>query len=124
MQGEGRCAAAEADRGHVGIARNAAESGGGAAMNGFWAQRNPRERFLIVAAVLAAVMKVPLTLRFSSRFDQSIPFLYNVEDPTGKLVVEKFNITMSDPKSKTVDVEVQIALYTEAMPTTKSDEGA
>ncbi len=73
---------------------------------------------------LAGITKVPLTLRFSSRFDQSIPFLYNVEDPNGKLVVEKFNITMSDPKAKTVDVEVQISMFTEAMPTLKAgDDG-
>src|SRR5262249_4428040 len=63
---------------------------------------------------LATVIKVPMTVRFTGQFGQSVPFLYKVEDPAGKLVVEKFNVTVSDPKIKTVDVEVQIALYTQA----------
>jgi Tfp pilus assembly protein PilO len=71
---------------------------------------------------LATVTKVPMTVRFTGQFGQSIPFLYKVEDPNGKLVVEKFNVTTSDPKVKTVDVEVQIALYTQAPPTAKSGD--
>ena len=71
---------------------------------------------------LATVTKVPMTVRFTSQFGQSIPFLYKVEDPIGKLVVEKLNVTVSDPKVKTVDVEVQIALYTQAGPATKSGD--
>lgn len=71
---------------------------------------------------LATVTKVPMTVRFTSQFGQSIPFLYKVEDPIGKLVVEKLNVTVSDPKVKTVDVEVQIALYTQAGTNTKSSE--
>lgn len=84
-----------------------------------------REIKPIRARRLAGITKVPLTVRFTSRFEQSVPFLYNVEDPKGKLVVEKFNITMSDPKSKMVDVEVQVALFTEALPTAGTvDTGA
>jgi Tfp pilus assembly protein PilO len=71
---------------------------------------------------LSSVTKVPVTVRFTGQFAQSIPFLYRVEDPSGKLVVEKFNVTTSDPKVKTVDVEVQIALYTKAAPSSKSGD--
>jgi len=56
--------------------------------------------------------KVTLTVRFSSVFSKVIPFVYYVEDPQGKLVVEKMNISSPDPKSQQVDVEVQIALFT------------
>src|SRR5262249_49316053 len=71
---------------------------------------------------LATVTKVPMTVRFTGQFGQSIPFLYKVEDPSGKLVVEKLNVTVSDPKVKTVDVEVQIALYTKAGASSKAGE--
>lgn len=64
------------------------------------------------ARKLSTVTKVPVTVRFASRFDQSLPFLYAVEDPDNKLVVEKFSISSPDSKSKTVDVEVQLALFT------------
>jgi Tfp pilus assembly protein PilO len=62
----------------------------------------------------AAVTKVPLSVRFTTEFSKSVPFLYKIEDPAGKLVVEKFNVTASDPKSRTVDVEAQVALFTQA----------
>ena len=73
------------------------------------------------ARKMITVTKVPVTVRFASRFDQSLPFLYAVEDPNNKLVVEKFSISSPDSKSKTVDVEVQLALYTSNM--TDSDAG-
>ena len=72
------------------------------------------------ARSLTTVTKVPMTIRFSGQFAQCIPFLYKVEDPNGKLVVEKLNVTTSDPKLKTVDVEVQVALYTQAGSVAKS----
>jgi Tfp pilus assembly protein PilO len=63
---------------------------------------------------IAGVTKETLSVRFTSEFGKTVPFLYRVEDPSGKLVVEKFNLTASDPKSRTVDVDAQIALYTQA----------
>jgi type II secretory pathway component PulM len=58
------------------------------------------------------VTKVTMTVRFTSEFGKAIPFLYNVEDPKGRLVVEKMNVAPSEAKSRDVDVEVQVALYT------------
>jgi hypothetical protein len=62
----------------------------------------------------AGVTKETLSVRFTSDFGKTVPFLYRVEDPAGKLVVEKFNLTASDPKSRAVDVDAQIALFTKA----------
>lgn len=56
--------------------------------------------------------KVSLTVRFTGVFSQVIPFVYYLEDPQGKLVVEKLNVSSPDPKSRQVDVEVQVALFT------------
>jgi Tfp pilus assembly protein PilO len=70
------------------------------------------------AKVYGTVTRVPVSVRFTSEFGKSVPFLYQVEDPAGKLVVEKFNVTAADSKSKLVDVEVQIALYTQGTGTT------
>jgi hypothetical protein len=65
------------------------------------------------------VMRVPLSVRFSTAEwnRTAIAFLYRVEDPNGKLVVEKLNITSPDPKSRTVDVEAQIAFFTREIST-------
>jgi hypothetical protein len=60
----------------------------------------------------AGVTKETLSVRFTSDFGKTVPFLYRVEDPSGKLVIEKFNLTASDPKSRAVDVDAQIALFT------------
>lgn len=56
--------------------------------------------------------KVSLTVRFSGSFREVVPFLYYVEDPQGKLVVEKLNVSAPDPKKSQVDVEVQVAFFT------------
>jgi hypothetical protein len=69
---------------------------------------------------VANLTKETLSVRFTSEFGKTIPFLYRVEDPAGKLVVEKFNLTASDPKQRTVDVDAQIALYTQAAAATDS----
>lgn len=66
------------------------------------------------AKELAGVTKVPVSVRFTtSEFQKSVvPFLYRIEDPSGKLVVEKCTVSAADPKTRNVDVEVQIALFT------------
>jgi Tfp pilus assembly protein PilO len=72
---------------------------------------------------LGAVVKVPLSVRFTTEFPKSIPFLYKVEDPDGRLVVEKVNITAPDPKKPTIEVDAQIALFTRwGVPDTKTTE--
>ena len=60
------------------------------------------------------VTRVPVSVRFTTDFAKSIPFIYRVEDPATKLVVEKLNISAADVRSRSVDVEVQVALFTRA----------
>jgi len=72
---------------------------------------------------IGTLTKVPLSVRFTGTFTKTIPFLYRIEDPSGRLVVEKFNVTTTDAKSRTVDVEVQVALYTQQAGT-GSDSGS
>ena len=68
------------------------------------------------------VTRVPLSVRFTTDFAKSIPFVYRVEDPATKLVVEKLNISAADVRSRSVDVEVQVALFTRAVaPSSGSD---
>jgi len=59
------------------------------------------------------VIKVPLNVRFTCEFGKSVPFLYRVEAPENKIVVDKFTVTASDPKKHTVDVDVEVDLFTQ-----------
>ncbi len=63
---------------------------------------------------LGNVTKETLSVRFTTDFAKTVPFFYRVDDPAGRLVMEKFNLTASDPKTRTVDVDAQIALYTQS----------
>lgn len=59
--------------------------------------------------------RVPLEVHFRVPFQpNAIKFLYYVEDPAGKMVVEKMDITSADAKFKTVDVTAQITVFTRA----------
>jgi Tfp pilus assembly protein PilO len=66
------------------------------------------------------VTRVPVSVRFSSEFSKTVPFLYRVEDPAGKLVVDKFNVTASSNKTGQVDVEAHISLFTRAAAATET----
>lgn len=72
---------------------------------------------------LATVTKLPMSVRFTTGdfAKTAVPFLYRIEDPATKMVVEKFNVTAADPKVRTVDVEAQIALYTLATPASSGE---
>lgn len=74
---------------------------------------------------IGSVTRVPLSVRFSTAewSRTAVAFLYRVEDPKGKLVVEKLNITSPDPKSRTVDVEVQITFFTREASPDSTEEG-
>ena len=63
---------------------------------------------------LGDLTKETMSVRFTSDFGRAVPFFYRVDDPQGKLIIEKFNVTAADPKSRSVDVEAQVALYTTA----------
>ncbi len=63
---------------------------------------------------IGTVTRIPLNVRFVSEFKQTTKFLYDIEDPAGKLVVEKYSVSSSDAKSGLVDVEVQLTMFTTA----------
>ena len=60
------------------------------------------------------LLKVPMSVRFTAaEFGKSaLAFLYHTEDPDSKIVIERLNVSAADPKSRTVDVEAQVALFT------------
>lgn len=63
---------------------------------------------------VADVSKVTLNVRLATvGFGRPVvTFLYRLEEPSEKLVVEKLTITAPDPQARTVEVEVQVAMYT------------
>lgn len=72
---------------------------------------------------LGDLTKETMSVRFTSDFGKTVPFFYRVDDPAGKLIIEKFNVTAADPKSRSVDVEAQVALYTTAAPADSGKTG-
>jgi len=60
--------------------------------------------------------KVPLSVRYSSEFSNTLPFVYAVEDPSGKLAIDRLNLSAADPKKTMVDVEIQVSFYTSGDP--------
>jgi len=73
---------------------------------------------------VGALYRAPISVRFSStRFTQeAVPFLYRIEDPAGRLVIEKLNVSSPDPKSSNVDVELQVALFAAGAQSGSSEE--
>jgi hypothetical protein len=56
---------------------------------------------------------VPMEVRFRAPFlPNAIRFLYFIESPDGKIVVDKLNITSAEARFKTVDVSAQITVFT------------
>jgi hypothetical protein len=59
---------------------------------------------------------VPMDIRFRTSFQPNlVRFLYYVEDPAGKMVVQKIDVTSTDAKFKTVDVTARIVVFTRSI---------
>jgi hypothetical protein len=57
--------------------------------------------------------RVPVEVRFRAQFQPNVVrFLYDVENPAGKMVVDKISITSADAKFKVVEVSAQITVFT------------
>jgi len=57
--------------------------------------------------------QVPVEVRFRAPLQpNTVRFLYEVEDPTGKFVVDKMDITSGDAKFQTVEASAQISVFT------------
>jgi len=63
---------------------------------------------------IGTVTRIPLSVRFSSEFQKTTKFIYDLEDPKGKLVVEKYSVSSSDAKAGLVDIEIQVTMFTTA----------
>ena len=56
---------------------------------------------------------VPIEVHFLAPFQpNAMKFLYYVEDPAGKMVVDKLDISSADPRQKTVEVSALVTVYT------------
>ncbi len=65
------------------------------------------------ALALGKGARAPLEIRFRAAFQPDVVrFLYFVEDPARKMVVDKINVTSGDARFKTVDVSAQITVFT------------
>jgi len=56
---------------------------------------------------------VPLEVHFLAPFQpNAMKFLYYVEDPAGKMVIDKLDISSADPRRKTVEVSATVTVFT------------
>ncbi len=65
--------------------------------------------------LLASTMgsSVPLEIHFLAPFQpNAMKFLYYVEDPSGRMVIDKLDISSADPRKKTVEVSAQVSVFT------------
>lgn len=61
-------------------------------------------------------MRIPLEVHFKATFQPYVVrFLYHVEDPTGRMVVDKVDVTSSEAKFKTVNVNAVISVFTRSL---------
>ena len=59
--------------------------------------------------------RVPVELRFRAPFQPNvIRFLYDIEDPEGRMVVEKMTLNSADAASRTVEVTALISVFTQS----------
>lgn len=68
--------------------------------------------------------KVPLEVRFRAPFQpNAMQFLYAVEDPKYKMVVDKINIASAEDRLKAVDMTATITVFTRAAYVANSSQG-
>ena len=59
---------------------------------------------------------VPLEVHFLAPFQpNAMKFLYYVEDPAGKMVIDKLDVSSADPRRKTVEVSATVTVYTKVI---------
>jgi len=57
--------------------------------------------------------RVPVEVRFRAPFQPNVVrFLYDVENPSGRMVIDKISITSADARFRTVEVSAQISVFT------------
>ena len=72
----------------------------------------------------AAAIQVATEIRFHAPFQPDVvKFLYMVEDPAGRMTLDRLNVTTADPRSRSVDVTAMISVYTRARAAAGPGEG-
>jgi hypothetical protein len=62
------------------------------------------------------VVRVPLEVRFRAAFQPDVMrFLYYLEDPGGKMVVDRVDITSADSRLKTVEISARVSVFTQSV---------
>ena len=57
--------------------------------------------------------RVPVEVRFRAPFQPNVVrFLYDLENPSGRMVIDKISITSADARFKTVEVSAQVTVFT------------
>ena len=57
--------------------------------------------------------RVPVEVRFRAQFQPNVVhFLYDLENPAGRMVLDKISITSADARFKTVEVSAQVTVFT------------
>lgn len=57
--------------------------------------------------------RVPVEVRFRAPFQPNVVrFLYDLENPSGRMVIDKVSITSADARFRTVEVSAQITVFT------------
>lgn len=57
--------------------------------------------------------RVPVEVRFRAQFQPNVVrFLYDLENPSGRMVIDKISITSADARFRTVEVSAQISVFT------------
>ena len=57
--------------------------------------------------------RVPVEVRFRAPFQPNVVrFLYDLENPSGRMVIDKISITSADARFRTVEVSAQITVFT------------
>jgi hypothetical protein len=71
------------------------------------------------------IVRVPVEIRFRARFQPDvIRFLYAIEDPAGRRVVDRIDINPAEAKLKQVEVSARISVFTQSVAgTTGTGEG-
>jgi hypothetical protein len=68
--------------------------------------------------------RLPMEVRFRAPFQPDVVrFLYYVENPATRMVVEKVNMTSADIKQKDIDVSAQITIFTRSTAGASGAEG-
>ncbi len=66
--------------------------------------------------IVDGVAKMAFDMSFSSSLGQALSFIFYLENPKGKLVIEKINLSTSETQNQQIQVTVEVAAFALAQP--------